>query len=118
MVSLCYHVNMNKVREKRIPSYCLDKIKELIKKDKYYFTDKASNEAREDFDIFDHQEICAYLLSLENTDFDKSMTHYNNHKKWLDVYKFNCTEKGLIYIKFLKDDESGIVLISFHKTSM
>ena len=60
---------------------------------------------------FNRQDIVDAIQALERDDFVKSMTTYNDHKVWQDVY--NLSFRGfVIYIKFQLDDQ-GHFVISF-----
>ena len=70
--------------EKRIAHYSLSKIKELIAKKKYVVT----LSARQSYTALglEDDEVLKVIDGLKPKDLYKSMTSYNNHQLWHDVY--------------------------------
>ncbi len=94
--------------EKSVPHYKLIKIKQLIELDKYTITKIAQDNARLDFDL-SVKEVIDLILTLNNTNFYKSMTSIYNHTIWQDVYHLNIN-KDTAYIKLqIISDESVII---------
>lgn len=57
------------------------------------------------------QDVVDVIASMTRQQFYKSMTSYNDHKTWQDVY--HVPVAGVpVYVKFTTDDE-GKLLISF-----
>ncbi len=52
------------------------------------------------------------ICGLTNKEFYKSMTSYDNHKIWMDVYH-GRTDEFEIYIKFARDEDSNFICTSF-----
>jgi motility quorum-sensing regulator/GCU-specific mRNA interferase toxin len=60
-----------------------------------------------------YADMLAAIAALTRRDFHKSMTTYNDHRIWQDVYTAK-TEQGDAYVKFtLRTD--GAVVISFKR---
>jgi len=58
-------------------------------------------------------EMLATVLSVERRMFHKSMTTYQDHRVWQDVYHVP-TPMGVAYVKFtLRSD--GAIVISFKR---
>jgi len=92
--------------EKRIAHYSLSMIKELIAKKRYVVT----LSARQSYVAlgFEDEEVLGVIDALKPKDLYKSMTNYNNHRLWHDVYhsSYNGIE---LYIK-LQVKEDAIVI--------
>ena len=92
--------------EKRISHYSLSMIKELIAKKKYVVT----LSARQSYTALglEDDEVLKVIDNLNTIDLYKSMTNYNNHLLWQDVYhsSYNGIE---LYIK-LQVKEDAIVI--------
>ncbi len=58
----------------------------------------------------DFDGMCEIVMSLNSTDFYKSMTAYADHKVWQDVYK-PSTKFGDVYLKL--NVINDLVIISF-----
>ncbi len=94
--------------EKRIAHYSLSLIKGLISKKKYVVT----LSARQSYTAlgFDDDEVLAVIDELQPIDLYKSMTSYNNHLLWHDVY--HRSHKGIeLYIKLQVKEDA--IIISF-----
>ena len=98
--------------EKRIAHYSLSTIKELIAKKKYVVT----LSARQSYTAvgIEDDEVLAVISELKSRDLYKSMTNYNNHLLWHDVY--HSSYKGIdLYIK-LQVKEDAIIISFKEKT--
>ena len=94
--------------EKRIAHYSLKTIKELIAKKKYVVT----LSARQSYIALglEDDEVLAVIDDLKSIDLYKSMTSYNNHLLWHDVY--HGRYKGIeLYIKLQVKEDA--IIISF-----
>jgi len=94
--------------EKMTPHCPLNTVKELVKAGKVRATATAVQSARQMG--FRPQAMFAELLNLERGEFYKSMTSYNNHTIWQDVYR-HASPAGMIYIKLTVLD--GVLVVSF-----
>ena len=94
--------------EKRIAHYSLKTIKEFISKKKYVVT----LSARQSYIAMglEDDEVLAVIDNLKPMNLYKSMTSYNNHLLWHDVY--HSSYEGMeLYIKLqVKED---VIIISF-----
>lgn len=59
---------------------------------------------------FDDEAMYQEVLLLESSEFYKSMTTYNNHTVWQDVYRHRFRTK-MIYIKLTVVDD--VLIVSF-----
>jgi motility quorum-sensing regulator/GCU-specific mRNA interferase toxin len=57
-------------------------------------------------------EIVATIQTLHRTHFYKSMTSYEDHRIWQDVYHVP-SEAGRLYVKFTADVVTEFLLLSF-----
>ncbi len=94
--------------EKKVCHYSLKNIKNLIIEGKYFITKKAQKTAIEHFG-YGEEDILNEILNLENSDFYKSMTSYNNHLLWHDVYK-KISNNLNIYIKIQILNNSSLII--------
>ena len=94
--------------EKRIAHYSLKTIKEFISENKYVVT----LSARQSYIAIglEDDEVLAVIDNLKPMNLYKSMTSYNNHLLWHDVY--HSSYEGIeLYIKLqVKED---VIIISF-----
>ena len=97
---------MPNVIDKYTPTYDL----ESFKQSKYEIKMSAIRGA---FDLgFNRTDIRAAIQSMERKHFYKSMTSYNNHHIWQDVY--HVPYKGLVlYVKFTQGTITDFTLLSF-----
>src|SRR5579864_5682635 len=98
--------------EKKVPSHNLEAIKATFSHiNKLRMSSTALRTAREMG--FSREDMVNTIQQLKRKDFVKSMTTYNDHKIWQDVYntQFNAY---VLYVKFQKDSE-GYFIISFKK---
>ena len=94
--------------EKRIAHYSLSMIKELIAKKKYVVT----LSARQSYTALglEDDEVLKVIDGLKPIDLYKSMTSYNNHQLWHDVY--HSSHEGIeLYIKLQVKEDA--IIISF-----
>jgi len=58
-------------------------------------------------------DICDVINGLKTCDFFKSMTTYDDHTVWQDVYrpKLQC---GVVYLKLTVSN--GVLIVSFKRT--
>ena len=96
--------------EKRTRTYDLDEIQQVFKTAKELrITRSGLNGAR--LMGFNRHKIVETIAQLRRSDFVKSMTTYEDHRVWQDVY--NTHYDGYdIYLKF-QVDEMGHFVISF-----
>lgn len=96
--------------EKRNAHHLLARIKELIEEESYRFTRTARQSIYGSLEM-ELSEALEVILSLTNAEFYKSMTTYQDHTRWQDVYHAKWLDLQL-YIKLqIEDDET--VIISF-----
>ncbi len=94
--------------EKRIAHYSLKTIRELIARKKYVVT----LSARQSYIALglEDDEVLAVIDDLKPIDLYKSMTSYNNHLLWHDVY--HSSYKSIeLYIKLQVKEDA--IIISF-----
>jgi motility quorum-sensing regulator/GCU-specific mRNA interferase toxin len=94
--------------EKRTPHCSLSVVRSLIAEGKAHATFTASTDARELG--FDLAGMIAVVHALTPADFYKSMTTYNDHRIWHDVYR-PATQFGRIYLKLTVIDD--VLIVSF-----
>lgn len=94
--------------EKKTPHTRLHIVQNLVAEGKVKATRSALNGADDLGLTFD--DVCDAVKSLKSTDFFKSMTTYNDHTIWQDVYrpKLAC---GVVYLKLTVTD--GVLIVSF-----
>jgi motility quorum-sensing regulator/GCU-specific mRNA interferase toxin len=100
-----------KVREKHKPHYVLSKFKVLFRDENTRtVTQKArSGAASEGYMTIEDIESIINRLCSEH--FYKSMTTFQNHKIWQDVYKFVDEEKKLyIKLQFSVDGDKAVLI--------
>ena len=98
--------------EKRVAHYSLDVIKRLIREENYVVTLSARRTYTQ-LGMSD-DEVLEVIDSLKASNLYKSMTSYQNHKIWHDVY--HSSYRGIeLYIK-LQVKENAII-ISFKERS-
>ena len=89
--------------EKNKPHCPLQRVKELISEGRFNMTKTATASAA----ALDFTED---LLALNRGEFYKSMTTYNNHKVWQDVYR-HASAVGMLYVKLTVIED--VLLVSF-----
>ena len=97
--------------EKRKPTYSLTAFKDAATgPDRLEITGTAYRSA---FALgFGRGEIVATIRSMQRSHFVKSMTSYDNHASWQDVYHVP-SEAGVLYIKFCAGVLAEFRLLSF-----
>ena len=63
---------------------------------------------------YERNDIAAVIKRLKTSDFIKSMTSYNDHRQWQDVYIVEDREKA-IYLKFTDHVLTEFILLSFKR---
>ena len=97
---------MPKVIDKFRPTYDLEK----FKSSNFRMTATATDNALDiGFDIVDVHRV---VSTMQPEHFYKSMTSYQNHKVWQDVYHVPYDDM-ILYIKFTEDVISEFLLLSF-----
>ena len=96
--------------EKRKPTYDLDGIRAWAASPKFRVTGSALTTALELG--FGSEEMAAVIQKIRREHFDKSMTSYNDHREWQDVYHVP-SEAGVLYVKFRSDTVTEFLLLSF-----
>ena len=97
--------------EKSTPHYRLDDIKSVVAT---YGMDAFTATARRGAQAMrlSAAEAVGVVLTLQSSQFYKSMTTYADHRIWQDVYHALCPNGRIAYIKLtLRDD--GAVVIQF-----
>jgi motility quorum-sensing regulator/GCU-specific mRNA interferase toxin len=61
---------------------------------------------------FGRAEIVATIQTMQREHFYKSMTSYEDHRIWQDVYHVP-SEAGTLYVKFTADVVTEFLLLSF-----
>lgn len=96
--------------EKRKPTYDLDGVRTWAASSKFAATGTALGTAMELG--FGSEEMAAVIQTMRREHFDKSMTSYNDHRQWQDVYHVP-SEAGVLYVKFRADAVTEFLLLSF-----
>lgn len=63
---------------------------------------------------FGSHEIVQVIQSIDRSHFYKSMTSYDDHRVWQDVY-FVPSQVGELYVKFTADAVTEFKLLSFRE---
>jgi motility quorum-sensing regulator/GCU-specific mRNA interferase toxin len=94
--------------EKKTPHTRLHLVQALVAEGKVRATNTAMNGADELGLTFDG--MCDAIKGLKMSDFFKSMTTYNDHTVWQDVYRptLAC---GVFYLKLTVSN--GVLIVSF-----
>jgi motility quorum-sensing regulator / GCU-specific mRNA interferase toxin len=94
--------------EKNTPHCKLSVVKRLVEADQI----RTTKSAREGASAlgFDFDEMRGVVMALTTTDFFKSMTTYDDHKVWQDVYR-PMTSAGPVYLKLTVIDD--VLIVSF-----
>jgi motility quorum-sensing regulator / GCU-specific mRNA interferase toxin len=61
---------------------------------------------------FDRAGIVATIQTMHRMQFHKSMTSYEDHRSWQDVY-YVPSAAGMLYVKFTADAVTAFRLLSF-----
>jgi motility quorum-sensing regulator / GCU-specific mRNA interferase toxin len=94
--------------EKNTPHCKLATVKALVAEGKLRMT--ASSVTSAELLGFDRQGMLEVVLSLEPTDFYKSMTTHADHRIWQDVYH-PSTPAGELYLKLTVIED--VLIVSF-----
>ena len=101
--------------EKRKPHYDLKKLKKLFCGQGTRLITKTAQKGAASMGYMDIDDIQTVLKQIGPEHFYKSMTTYQNHKLWQDVYKYRDDDNGL-YLKLqLSTDGKKAVLIQMKK---
>lgn len=94
--------------EKKTPHTKLSLIKKLVEADRVHTT----RSAREGAIAlgFDFDAMLGVVMALSGADFYKSMTTYEDHRVWQDVYR-PMTSAGRVYLKMTVIDD--VLIVSF-----
>lgn len=94
--------------EKKTPHCKLTTVRALIESGKV----RTTNSARMGADALNLNlcDMLAVILALEPTDFYKSMTTYDDHTIWQDVYR-PYTKAGKVYLKLTVIED--VLIVSF-----
>lgn len=102
---------LKKVMDKRKPHYVLSDLKRLFCSEKTRIITKRAHKEAVEMGYMDDADMLAVVEKLCSEHFYKSMTSYENHKVWQDVYRYRDGEK-VLYIKLqLSVDGQKAVLI-------
>lgn len=99
--------------EKKKAQYDLKHIQDLIRSGKWVMTLTAKINAWEGFQL-DIEGVKAVLLDLTRADFFKSMTTFEDHTLWQDVYHHWINDVQA-YIKLQEADGTRSVVIQFKR---
>jgi motility quorum-sensing regulator/GCU-specific mRNA interferase toxin len=94
--------------EKYIPHCELSTVKAMLEAGKVRITTSAL--AGADTLGLDFDEVVSIVMALTSKEFYKSLTSYNNHKEWQDVYR-PITHVGEVYLKLIVVDD--VLILSF-----
>lgn len=98
--------------EKRNPHHNLAQIKEAVARLGIASFTRSSIDGGREMGL-SSADMMAAVLSIDRMMFYKSMTTYQDHKQWQDVYHVPTTA-GVAYVKFtLRTD--GAIVISFKR---
>ena len=94
--------------EKRIPHCKLSIIRALVKAGKV----RATSSALASGAVLNmgFEDMISVIMALTPRDFYKSMTSYNDHRIWHDVYHA-VTREGQVYLKLIVIDD--VLIVSF-----
>lgn len=97
--------------EKRKPTYDIEAVKAVFSTvEKLNVTGSALRGAASLG--FGRSEIVAAIQTIERRHFFKSMTSFDNHQVWQDVYHVP-SHQGVLYVKFTADAVTEFLLLSF-----
>ena len=96
--------------EKNTPHKKLSVIKALVVAGDVRATASAFLGARA-LGIHDLAAMCSVVLTLNSTDFYKSMTTHSDHRIWQDVYRTTIANGADVYIKLTVMDD--VLIVSF-----
>lgn len=96
--------------EKRKPTYDLDSVREWAGTPQFAATGTALRTA---LGLgFGSAEMAAVIQTMRREHFYKSMTSYNDHSEWQDVYHVPSSA-GVLYVKFRSNTVTEFLLLSF-----
>ena len=96
--------------EKRKPTYDLDTVRDWAATSQFSATGSALRTA---VGLgFGSSEMAAVIQTMRRDQFYKSMTSYNDHTEWQDVY-YVPSSLGVLYVKFRSDAVTEFMLLSF-----
>lgn len=97
--------------EKNSPHHDLEKFKAEAAAGKVRFT-KTAIRGVQDLGL-NRAEALETLTALDLADFYKSMTSYNDHTQWQDVYRKDTEYGERLYIKFTAGIVTDFIILSF-----
>jgi len=100
-----------KVREKRKPHYVLSDFKVLFRNENTRVITQIAHKGAVSEGYMTIEDIVGVIDRLCSEHFFKSMTTYQSHKIWQDVYKFVDEEKKLyIKLQFSVDGDKAVLI--------
>lgn len=100
-----------KVKEKRKRHYVLSEFKVLFKDEKTRHITREAHKGATAEGYMTVEDIEDVIDRLCSEHFYKSMTTFQNHKLWQDVYKFVDEEKKLyIKLQFTVDGDKAVLI--------
>jgi motility quorum-sensing regulator / GCU-specific mRNA interferase toxin len=96
--------------EKRKPSYDLGSVRAWAASPKFAATGRALETALALG--FNSEDMATVIQTIRREQFIKSMTSYDDHRTWQDVYHVP-SEAGVLYVKFRADVVTEFLLLSF-----
>ena len=100
-----------KVREKRKPHYVLSDFKVLFRNENTRVITQIAHKGAVSEGYMTIEDIEGVIDRLCSEHFFKSMTTYQSHKIWQDVYKFVDEEKKLyIKLQFSVDGDKAVLI--------
>jgi motility quorum-sensing regulator / GCU-specific mRNA interferase toxin len=100
-----------KVREKRKPHYVLSDFKVLFRNESTRVITQIAHKGAVAEGYMTIEDIEGVIDRLCSEHFYKSMTTFQNHKLWQDVYKFVDEEKKLyIKLQFTVDGDKAVLI--------
>lgn len=105
-------IGIQLIMEKSTAHTKLAVVRQLIDEGKVNATKTAFNTAAE-LNVFTLSEMCKVVSSLTTKNFEKSMTTYQDHTKWQDVYLVTVNNTKA-YVKLMV--EEGVLIVSFKES--
>ncbi len=96
--------------DKKRPTYNLEDIKEALSSEGLLRITRTARKSVIEMGLR-HSDVITIIQGLESRDFYKSMTSYQDHRVWQDVYHTKYREL-ILYLKFTIDSE-GFFVLSF-----
>jgi motility quorum-sensing regulator/GCU-specific mRNA interferase toxin len=97
--------------EKRKPHYALSDVKAAFADPATLNRSFVSKQGADALEM-DSAAVVATIQALAMADFEKSMTSLADHRVWQDVYRPRVGGTD-IYVKFTRDAQNALFLISF-----